>query len=150
MVEGMMGMDDSMMGQMNQRSGGMNRSGGGGGGGGGGGRGGRGGGRQGGGGGDRGDRGMMQGGRSQDDRLMERIMAIAGPTHDLPAHDMEEKKFNSRSRLYVGNLTNDVTEEELTNMFLPYGETTELFLNKEKNFAFLKIVSLLNLSYLYF
>ncbi|CAB0032784.1 unnamed protein product [Trichogramma brassicae] len=83
------------------------------------------------------DRGMPS--RSQDDRIMERIMSISGPTHDLPPQDIEEKKFNSRSRLYVGNLTNDITEDELHQMFAPYGETTELFLNKEKNFAFLKV-----------
>lgn len=41
--------------------------------------------------------------------------------------------------MYVGNLTNDVTEEELKEMFSPYGEISEAFINSEKNFAFLKI-----------
>ena len=84
-------------------------------------------------------RGGMQG-RSQDDRLMERIMGLSGPTHELPPQDMSEKKFSGRNRLYVGNLTNDITEDEIKKMFDPYGETSEFFINKEKNFAFLKLV----------
>ncbi|XP_043513108.1 hrp65 protein-like isoform X2 [Frieseomelitta varia] len=77
--------------------------------------------------------------RSQDDRLMERIMAISGPTHDLPPQETTEKKFSGRNRLYIGNLTNDVTDEEIQQMFQQYGEISELFVNKEKNFAFLRM-----------
>ncbi|XP_020290718.1 hrp65 protein-like [Pseudomyrmex gracilis] len=98
------------------------------------------------GGGMRGGRGSGRGGidrnmvnRSQDDRLMERIMAISGPTHELQPQDTTEKKFSSRNRLYIGNLTNDVTEEEIQTLFQKYGEISELFVNKEKNFAFLKM-----------
>lgn len=36
-------------------------------------------------------------------------------------------------------MTNDVTEEELKELFKPYGEISEVFINKEKNFAFLKM-----------
>lgn len=156
MMENMM--DESILGGMGggMNMGGMQGMGGGrmGGGMGGGGRGGRGGGGRGGGrnnmggGGGQGGAGgggahdrTMGGGRSQDDRLMERIMAISGPTHELPAIDTEEKKFSGRNRLYVGNLTNDVTEEEIQQMFAPYSEVSELFVNKEKNFAFLRLVS---------
>ncbi|XP_057318640.1 hrp65 protein-like isoform X1 [Microplitis mediator] len=99
--------------------------------------GGRGGGRGGRGGGGGGDRNM--GNRSQEDRLMERIMSLNGPTHDLPPQDTSEKKFSGRNRLYVGNLTNDISEEEIKSMFSPYGEISELFVNKEKNFAFLRM-----------
>nr|CAD7426510.1 unnamed protein product [Timema monikensis] len=81
------------------------------------------------------DRGM----RSQDDRLNERLAALAAPTHDLPPQDVSEKKFSGRCRLYIGNLTNDVTEEEMQQLFSPYGETSELFVNKEKNFAFIRM-----------
>jgi hypothetical protein len=38
-------------------------------------------------------------------------------------------------------LTGDVTEDEITQLFQPYGETAELFVNKEKNFAFIRLVS---------
>lgn len=68
-------------------------------------------------------------------------MAISGPTHDLPAQETTEKKFSGRNRLYIGNLTNDVTEEEIQQMFQQYGEISELFVNKEKNFAFLRMVN---------
>lgn len=71
---------------------------------------------------------------------MERIMAISGPTHELPLQDTSEKKFSGRNRLYIGNLTNDVTEEEIQTMFQKYGEISELFVNKEKSFAFLRMV----------
>lgn len=84
--------------------------------------------------------GTPGGPKSVDDRLLERIMSLSGPTHELPALDLTEKKFSGRNRLYIGNLTNDTTEEELQQMFQPYGESSEYFINKEKNFAFLKLV----------
>lgn len=71
---------------------------------------------------------------------MERIMTISGPTHELPPQEVTEKKFSGRNRLYIGNLTNDVTEEEIQTMFRKYGEISELFVNKEKSFAFLRMV----------
>lgn len=64
-----------------------------------------------------------------------------GPLVDLPPIDQTETKFNGRSRLYIGNLSNDVTEEEILNMFSQFGEAAELFVNKEKNFGFIKMVS---------
>ncbi|XP_063983032.1 hrp65 protein-like [Diachasmimorpha longicaudata] len=128
MMEGNM-MDSSMMQDNKERMGGNNGPMGGRGGGM---RGGRGGGRGGG-----GDRGM--GNRSQDDRIMEKLMSINGPTFELAAQDTTEKKFSGRNRLYVGNLSNDINEEEITNLFTPFGEISELFVNKEKNFAFLRM-----------
>lgn len=89
----------------------------------------------GGGGGGGGDR--MQ--RSQDDRLNDRIATISGPTIELPPIDSKEKKFSGRCRLYIGNLTSDVTEEEIQQLFSPYGETSELFINSEKMFAFIRM-----------
>ncbi|CAG2053777.1 unnamed protein product, partial [Timema podura] len=81
----------------------------------------------------------FQGDVKQLDRLNERLAALAAPTHDLPPQDVSEKKFSGRCRLYIGNLTNDVTEEEMQQLFSPYGETSELFVNKEKNFAFIRM-----------
>ena len=75
------------------------------------------------------------------DRLNERLAGLSAPTHDLPPQDTREKKFTGRCRLYIGNLTNDVTEDEITQLFQPYGESAELFVNKEKNFAFIRLVS---------
>lgn len=59
--------------------------------------------------------------------------------HDLPDLQLEEVKFSGRNRLYIGNLTSDVTEPELKELFKPYGEISEAFINTEKNFAFLKL-----------
>lgn len=59
--------------------------------------------------------------------------------HELPELNFEEVKFSGRNRLYIGNLTNDVTEDELKELFKPFGEISEAFINAEKNFAFLKI-----------
>lgn len=73
--------------------------------------------------------------------LANKLKDLVGPLIDLPPLDQSEVKFNGRSRLYIGNLTGDVTEEEIQALFAPYGETAELFVNKEKNFGFIKVVS---------
>lgn len=100
--------------------------------------------RGGGGGGDRRQGGFDRrggGGRGGNDDFMinQKLKNLTGPTHDLPNIEAEEIKFSGRNRLYLGNLTNDITEEELTELFKPYGEISEAFVNKEKNFAFLKV-----------
>ena len=74
------------------------------------------------------------------DRFNDKLASLAGPTHDLPPLDVSEKKFSGKNGLYIGNLTNDVTEEEITGLFQKFGETSELFVNKEKNFAFIRMV----------
>lgn len=71
---------------------------------------------------------------------MERLQTIQGqPTVDLPPLDNAEKKFNGRSRLYIGNMTSDTTEEQLKEIMAQYGEVGEVFYNREKNFAFLRM-----------
>ncbi|XP_060530480.1 hypoxia up-regulated protein 1 [Cylas formicarius] len=79
------------------------------------------------------------GGRGPVDKIQEKLNALSGPTFDLPPIDMSEKKFNGRNRLYVGNIGNEVTEEDLIELFKPFGETAEIFVNKEKNFGFVKL-----------
>lgn len=74
--------------------------------------------------------------------INQKLKNLQGPTHDLQMNDTEEIKFSGRNRLYIGNLTNDVTEEELAELFKPFGEISEAFTNKDKNFAFLKVVSI--------
>ncbi|CAH2216832.1 jg14821, partial [Pararge aegeria aegeria] len=71
--------------------------------------------------------------------LANKLKDLMGPLVDLPPIDQTEAKFNGRSRLYIGNLSNDVTEEEIMNMFSQFGEPAELFINKEKNFGFIKM-----------
>lgn len=86
-----------------------------------------------------GPRGGRFGMRGPDDKFNEKMQQLSGPTFDLPPIVMTEKKFNGRNRLYIGNIGNEVTEEDIIELFKPYGETTERFLNKEKNFAFVKL-----------
>ena len=102
-----------------------------------------------GGGGDRGgaqgggNRGNFEqgGGRGGFDRVLERLQTIYGPTLDLPNLDTSNVKFSGRSRLYIGNLSNDVTEESLKTMLSAFGEVGDIFYNKEKKFAFLRMAT---------
>ncbi|CAH0407041.1 unnamed protein product [Chilo suppressalis] len=92
-------------------------------------------------------RGNPRGGPPQDGKPVQReelmlankLKDLVGPLIDLPTIDQSEVKFNGRSRLYIGNLTNDVSEEEILNLFAPFGESAELFINKEKGFGFIKM-----------
>ena len=52
----------------------------------------------------------------------------------------KEKKFGNRSRLYVGNLPRNTTEEDLKVLFEPYGEASQFYIEKEKNFGFVRMV----------
>lgn len=52
-----------------------------------------------------------------------------------------EKTFTLRSRLFVGNLPLDMTEEEFKNMFAKYGNISEVFMNRERGFGFIRLVS---------
>ncbi|XP_014255748.1 hrp65 protein-like isoform X2 [Cimex lectularius] len=67
------------------------------------------------------------------------LKQISGPTLDLPPQEFKEKMFNGRCRLYIGNLPPDATEDEFLKLFQPYGLTSELYINKEKNFAFIRL-----------
>ncbi|XP_055609003.1 protein no-on-transient A-like [Uranotaenia lowii] len=71
--------------------------------------------------------------------INEKLRMLQGPLLELPPIEAGDFKFSSRNRLYIGNLTNDVTEEEMTELFRPYGEITEVFLNKEKSYAFVRV-----------
>ncbi|KAG5679670.1 hypothetical protein PVAND_009224 [Polypedilum vanderplanki] len=82
-----------------------------------------------------GNRGPMK----NEDFINSKLKNLSGPTHDLPELQCDEVIFSGRNRLYVGNLTSDVTDEELKELFSPYGEISETFINSEKNFAFLKV-----------
>uniref|UniRef100_H3CYC9 Paraspeckle component 1 n=1 Tax=Tetraodon nigroviridis TaxID=99883 RepID=H3CYC9_TETNG len=50
-----------------------------------------------------------------------------------------EKTFTQRSRLLVGNLPLDMTEEEFKNMFAKYGNINEVFINRERGFGFIQL-----------
>ena len=95
-------------------------------------------------GGDRGGNQRFEGGggnRGNFDRVIDKLRQIEGPTFDLPALDMAEKKFSGRARIYIGNFTNEMTEEALKEMVTKEGEIGEMFFNREKNFAFARLGS---------
>ncbi|XP_026157263.1 paraspeckle component 1 isoform X5 [Mastacembelus armatus] len=50
-----------------------------------------------------------------------------------------EKTFTQRSRLFVGSLPVDITEEKFVNMFAKYGKTNEVFINRERGFGFVRL-----------
>lgn len=52
-----------------------------------------------------------------------------------------EKTFTQRSRLLVGNLPLDMTEEGFKNMFAKYGNINEIFMSRERGFGFIQLVS---------
>lgn len=71
--------------------------------------------------------------------INEKLRLLQGPLLDIPPIEAEEAKFSGRNRLYIGNLTNDVTDDELIELFKPYGDISEIFTNKEKNYAFVRV-----------
>ena len=79
--------------------------------------------------------------RGRFDRVMDRLSQIQGPTHDMPALDMSEKKFSGRARIYIGNFANEMSEESLKEKVSIHGEVGEMFFNREKNFAFVRMGS---------
>lgn len=85
--------------------------------------------------------GRFEGGgpRGNFDRVLDKLTHIQGPTHDLAALDMTEKKFSGRARIYIGNFSNDLSEEHLKELVSAQGEVGELFFNREKNFAFVRM-----------
>ncbi|XP_038151971.1 splicing factor, proline- and glutamine-rich [Cyprinodon tularosa] len=52
-----------------------------------------------------------------------------------------EKSYSQRCRLFVGNLPNDITEEDFRKLFAKYGEPSEVFVNKAKGFGFIRLES---------
>lgn len=50
-----------------------------------------------------------------------------------------EKTFTQRSRLFVGNLPTGVTEEDIERLFAKYGKASEIFVNKERGFGFIRL-----------
>ncbi len=68
----------------------------------------------------------------------------ASPPNESPVEGRqvkEIKKFSNKARLFIANLPRDTREEELKELFSPYGEVQEVFVQKEKNFAFCRMVS---------
>ena len=54
----------------------------------------------------------------------------------------QKRKFTNRCRLFVGNLPNGFTESALRDVFIKYGEVSEIYLQSQRNFGFVRLVSL--------
>lgn len=52
-----------------------------------------------------------------------------------------EKTYTQRCRLFVGNLPTDITEEDFKRLFERYGEPSEVFINRDRGFGFIRLVS---------
>lgn len=51
-----------------------------------------------------------------------------------------EKSYTQRCRLFVGNLPTDITEEDFKRLFERYGEPSEVFINRDRGFGFIRLV----------
>lgn len=51
-----------------------------------------------------------------------------------------EKTYTQRCRLFVGNLPTDITEEDFKRLFERYGEPSEVFINRDRGFGFIRLV----------
>ncbi|XP_021331683.1 non-POU domain-containing octamer-binding protein isoform X2 [Danio rerio] len=50
-----------------------------------------------------------------------------------------EKTYTQRSRLFVGNLPAGTTEEDVEKLFSKYGKASEIFINKDRGFGFIRL-----------
>ncbi|XP_052808414.1 paraspeckle component 1-like isoform X2 [Mya arenaria] len=76
------------------------------------------------------------GGQNQNFNLNPPQTDFTGEMNEGPK---EQKKFTGRCRLFVGNITPDTTEEQFKEMFTPFGEVSELFVNAARGFGFIRL-----------
>ncbi|XP_072332919.1 paraspeckle component 1 isoform X2 [Scyliorhinus torazame] len=50
-----------------------------------------------------------------------------------------EKTYTQRCRLFVGNLPTDITETDFKKLFYKYGEPSEVFINRDRGFGFIRL-----------
>ncbi|KAM3867883.1 non-POU domain-containing octamer-binding protein [Diretmus argenteus] len=50
-----------------------------------------------------------------------------------------EKSYTQRSRLFVGNLPTGVSEADVEKLFSKYGKPSEIFINKDRGFGFIRL-----------
>lgn len=97
-----------------------------------------------------------EGGRSDGASLMgpgaSGVRAKEGPsrghTHRDDGHThrddgdevVEKKRYSVKARLFIGNLPKDTSQETVKEMFEHFGEVREVFVQKEKNFGFIRMV----------
>lgn len=76
--------------------------------------------------------------RSEFEVINEKLRCIHSPLIDLKPLRYEEK-FLGRYRLYIGNISNSATKEDVESLFKAFGEVNDVFVQANKNFAFVKM-----------
>lgn len=76
--------------------------------------------------------------RNEFDIVNEKLRAIHNPVIDLMPIKYDGK-FLGRFRLYICNLANSVTKEDLENTFKAYGEVSDVFIQSNRNFGFVRM-----------
>lgn len=64
--------------------------------------------------------------------------------HSGPQDDgvvKQKMRYSVKARLFVGNLPKDTSQDTVKEMFQQFGEVREVFVQKEKNFGFIRMVS---------
>ena len=82
----------------------------------------------------------QQGGYGQQGGFNQQGYQEEAPMFMVDDTPKEPKKFTGRCRLFVGNITPETTEEQFKEMFTPYGEVSEVFVNAGKGFGFIRLV----------
>lgn len=97
------------------------------------------------------DQGRSEGEREREHEEVEENHSATATTADVVAggdgrapgatpEGRREKKFSNKARLFVGNLPRDFSSDELKKLFEEYGEVQEVFLQREKNYGFVRMV----------
>lgn len=73
------------------------------------------------------------------DIILERLKQLSGPMLDLLPREEAVRKFSNHCRLWVGNLPLDIKEDDVKELFKPYGEYDEVYFDKNKGFAFVRM-----------
>lgn len=76
--------------------------------------------------------------RNDFDIINEKLRAIHSPVIDL-APIKYDGKFLGRYRLYVSNVADSVTKEDLENAFKVYGELNDVYIQPKRNFGFVRM-----------
>jgi RNA recognition motif-containing protein len=66
------------------------------------------------------------------------------PSQQSTNSTLQKTTQGGRSRLFIGNIPSDLTQEEFQSLFGKYGELIEYYVNPSRGFGFVKLVCLFN------
>ncbi|CAL4151039.1 unnamed protein product, partial [Meganyctiphanes norvegica] len=78
-------------------------------------------------------------GQGRDFYITDKLKEISENLYDLEPRVETQRKFSNQARLWVGNIHSTTTEEELKELFNPYGEFDEFYFDKNKGFGFVRM-----------